>query len=129
MDIIEQTWKDMGFKLRGFGYQTWVRCDRHHRKAPSGLLWLPPKAQGFLGVLPHMVTIEATVIASGPVGVAKQFKPGDRVMFKRLHFGTWCKLAQTDRESQFGETHIGFIDANQILGFAPDHAREETKAA
>lgn len=127
-DIVEQTWKDLGFKVRAMGYQTWVRCDPHNRKTPSGLLWLPPKHQGFLGKLPHLVTVEATVLSSGPRGVAAQLKPGDRVLFKRLHFGTWAKLPQSDREAQFGEVHIGFIDSNEILGFSVQKKGEEQAA-
>lgn len=114
-DIVDKTWDELGYKIKAAGYKVWVRCDEHARQSKGGI-WLSPKAQGFHGVLPHMQTIYGTVLSAGELGVAKQFKPGDRVMFKRLHLGWWSKLGKPRNDDPFGEAVVGFIDANEILG-------------
>ena len=114
-DIVDKTWDELGYKIKASGYRVWVRCDQHMRKTEGGI-WLSPKAQGFHGTMPHMVTMHATVLSAGDIGVAKQFKPGDRIMFKRLHLGWWAKLGNPRYDAEFGEAVVGFIDANEILG-------------
>lgn len=114
MDIVERTWDELGYRVRATGYRTWVRTLPHPRKI--GSIWLPPKAASFYGELPHLRTIFAVVLSSGPVGVAKELKPGMIVAFKRLEFAWWAKLkpAQTD-EYGADEEYVGYIDANHIV--------------
>jgi hypothetical protein len=121
MTLVEQTWAALGYQVEAVGYRLWVRTDAHQKKT-SGGVWLAPKYQGFHGTLPHLVTIQATVLSAGPVGVATQFKPGDTVFFKRLHMGMWTKIHDHDRDSEFGEAVVGFIDANEVLGLAEREA-------
>lgn len=117
MDIVERTWEEIGCKIKPVGYRMWVRTKPHVRKTEGGL-WLPPKLQKFHGELPHLVTVHATVLCSGPKGVAKEFKPGDVVAFKRLHFGFQWKLEPSPEHQDvwgWDEEYVGFIDANEIL--------------
>lgn len=118
-DVAKETWDALGYEIEATGYRLWVRTDDHHRKSKGGI-WLSPKYQGFHGTMPHMVTMYATVLAAGPLGVAAEFKPGDRVMFKRLHMGMWDKLGGSDPMAAIGECVVGFIDANEVLGFAEE---------
>jgi hypothetical protein len=123
MDLIERTWEQLseqlngGKRIRATGFNLWLRTFPHERKT-SGGIWLPPKKQAFHGELPHLVTTHALVLSAGPVGVAKEFKPGDVVAFKRLHFAFMWKLdPDPDREDCWGhdEEYVGWIDANQVL--------------
>ena len=107
LELVEKTWEDLGNRIDARGYWTWVRTDPHREKI--GSIWLPPKLASFHGELPHLVNVIATVLTSGPEGLAAEFSPGDRVFFKRLYFGYWRKMEDG--------TFVGWIDANQIDGF------------
>jgi len=116
-DLVERTWEEMGFRVRATGYKLWVRTRPHPRK--YGQIWLPPKAASFYGgLLPHQQTVYATVLSAGPVGVAREFKPGDIVAFKRLHFA-WIKKMEPTFKDKYGgsEEYVGTIDANDIVYF------------
>jgi len=122
MDIVKRTWDDLGYEIEATCYRLWVRTEPHQRKTKGGV-WLSPKHQGFHGTMPHLVTIQATVLSAGPLGVAAEFKPGDKVFFKRLHMGHWEKLDQPkDDLAEVGESVVGFLDANEVLGFAEEAA-------
>lgn len=110
VEIVEETWKELGFKLRANAYYLIVRTKPHIRKTASGLLWLPPKLQDFHGELPHLVETHAVVLSAGPRGCAAEFQPGETVAFKRLYFGYWYKVGR--REDQ---EFVGWVDANQVL--------------
>lgn len=118
MDLIERTWEEIGCKIRATGYKMWVRTKPHARKTGGGI-WLPPKLQSFHGdSAAHLIIVHATVLSSGPVGVAAEFKPGDTVAFQRLHFGYMWKLKpDPELEDVWGhdEQYVGWIDANQVL--------------
>lgn len=114
MGIVERTWEELGYRIQATGYKTWVRTLPHPRK--TGSIWLPPKAASFHGELPHLRTVFAVVLSSGPVGVAKELKPGMIVAFKRLEFAWWAKLRPTQTD-EFGgdEEFVGYIDSNHIV--------------
>lgn len=119
LDLVERTWEELGYRVRATGWKTWVRTMPHPRKI--GSIWLPPKLQSFHGELPHLVTVHAVVLSSGPLGLAADFKPGDRIAFKRLHFGYWQKLEAANKDEWGGdEQYVGWVDANQVLGFWED---------
>lgn len=132
MDLIERTWEEIECRIKATGYMVWVRTKPHKLRTKSGL-WLPPKASKFHGELPHLRTVQATVLSAGPIGVATEFKPGDVVAFQRLHFGYIWKLAPKERDEYGGyeEEYVGWIDANQILWHVDEeeeHVAEVAKA-
>jgi hypothetical protein len=108
MGLVEQTWKEMGFRIRARGYQVWVRTVPFERKV--GAIWLPPKLQSFHGELPHLVTTRAVVLSAGPEGFARDVKPGDTVAFKRLHFATYMPVGDPDHQEK-----VGWIDSNEVM--------------
>lgn len=120
MDLIERTWEEIDCKIKATGYNVWVRTKPHPRKVAEGSkLWLPPKLQSFHGdSAAHLIIVHATVLSSGPVGVAKQFKVGDVIAFQRLHFAYMWKLEPAiEHQDCWGwdEEYVGWIDANQVL--------------
>lgn len=114
MDVVERTWKELGYRVKATGYRVWVRTLPHPRKV--GAIWLPPKAASFHGELPHLRTVFAVVLSAGPKGVAQELNPGDVVAFKRLEFAWWAKLEPAQRD-EYGsdEEFVGYIDANHIV--------------
>lgn len=110
LKLVDDTWAEVGHKVRAIGYRLWVRTLPFEQKTPSGLLWLPPRQQRFHGELPHLVFIRAVVLSAGSVGVAAEFKPGDVVEFQRLHFGFQYRVGPNEEQQ-----YVGFIDANQVL--------------
>lgn len=106
-DVVERTWDEVGYRVRAMHRNVFVRTDPPEQKV--GLLWLPPKLQGFHGDLPHLRVVKATVLAAGP---KTELKPGDRICFQRLHFAWLKKLG--------GEVMFGWIDQVQVLGYALD---------
>jgi len=119
MDVVEQTWKELGYKVRATGYRAWVRTLPRPRKI--GSIWLPPKMASFHGELPHLRTVYAIILSAGPKGVARELKPGDIVAFKRLEFAWWAKLEPTQTDEYGGdEEYVGYIDANHICYLLED---------
>lgn len=108
LGLVQQTWDELGVKMRARGYWVWVRTEPHKEKI--GSIWLPPKMAKFHGELPHLVNVMATVLTAGNVGAAAEFKTGDRIWFTRLYFGYHKKMEDG--------TFVGWLDANQISGFA-----------
>jgi len=106
--LVQRTWDELGEKYRARGYWVWVRTEAHREKI--GQIWLPPRLSSFHGELPHLVNVMATVLSAGSTGAAKEFKPGDRIWFTRLYFGYHKKMEDG--------TFVGWLDANQISGFA-----------
>ena len=108
--LVQRTFDELGFKIRSRGYWVWVRTETYKEKI--GSIWLPPRLSSFHGELPHLINIGATVLSSGTTGAAKQFKAGDRIWFTRLYFGYQWKMEDG--------TFVGWIDANQVSGFADE---------
>ena len=114
MDLIERTWKELGYEIEATGYRVWVRTLPHPRKA--GSIWLPPKAGSFHGELPHLRTVYAVVLSAGPKGPAAELRPGNIIGFKRLEFAWWAKLEPTETDEYGGdEEFVGYIDSNHIV--------------
>jgi len=114
MDVVERTWKELGYRVEATGYRVWVRTMPHPRK--HGSIWLPPKAASFHGELPHLRTVYAVVLSAGPKGPAAELKPGDIIGFKRLEFAWWAKLEPTQVDEYGGdEEFVGYIDSNHIV--------------
>lgn len=108
-ELIKATFAEIGIK--GIRVPRWlilVRTEPLEQKTPGGL-WLPPKLTNFYGELPHLRPLVGLVLAAGPKAYVKV---GDRVAFQRLHFQRWCQM-------QDG-TFVGWIDYNQLHGFAED---------
>lgn len=113
MDLVKRTWDELGYEVEATGYLVWVRTMPHPRK--HGSIWLPPKAGSFHGELPHLRTVYATVLSAGPIGQARELKPGDIVGFKRLEFAWWAKMKPSQTDEYGGdEEFVGYIDSNYI---------------
>jgi hypothetical protein len=105
-DTVEKTWEEVGYRVRPLRWMVFVRTDPIPQKV--GSIYLPFKLQTFYGELPHLQVVTATVLSVGPKALGLQ--PGDRVAFARLHFARWLDMADG--------TKVGWIDANQIAGYA-----------
>jgi len=114
VDIVEQTWAELGYRVRPLRYWAFVRTEQPHRRTEGGI-WLSPKEQTFYGGMPHRRIIKATVCAVGPTVV--EVAVGDRVCFQRLHF--------SKRERMADGTYFGWVDSNQLLGYPEDDEDEE----
>jgi hypothetical protein len=123
-ELVKDTWEELGFEVEARGFQVWVRTLPFPRKI--GSIWMPPKMQNFHGELPHLVTIRAVVLSSGPDGPAREFEPGEVVAFKRLHFATYQAAGLKDEQGK-----VGWVDSNQILWIEREDVRhgEQTTAA
>ena len=114
-DLIRRTMEELECKaLHPLRWMVFVRTLPLEQKTYSGKLWLPPSATDMYPSmhveLPHKRMVHAVVLAAGPK--APYVKPGDTVMFQRLHFAWWKKM-------QDG-TFVGWIDYNQLAGFVED---------
>jgi hypothetical protein len=114
-ELVQATWKELGYAIEATGWRVWVRTLPHVRRI--GSIWLPPKAASFHGELPHTRTVRAIVLSAGPLGAAERLVAGDLVTFKRLEFGYWRKLKpRFEDEHGADEEFVGFIDSNHIVG-------------
>jgi len=114
-ELIDLTMKELECKaLHPLRWMVFVRTCPLEQKTESGKLWLPPSmTQMYPSMhveLPHLRLVRAVILAAGPKAYAA--KPGDTVLFKRLHFAYWKKL--TDG------TYVGWLDYNDLIGFAED---------
>lgn len=107
MDIVEETWNEIGRRVRPLKRAVFVRTIPPPVKTESGLIWLPPKVTSFSHGLPHVRVVNAIVLSAGP---SCTVKPGELICFQRLHFARWLPL----RES---ECFVGWIDESQLVGY------------
>lgn len=119
-ELIERTMQELEVKaLHPLRWMVFVRTCPLEQKTESGLLWLPPSAStmypSMTTELPHLRVVRAVVLAAGPK--AYSAKRGDMVLFKRLHFAYWKKMADG--------TYVGWIDYNDLIGFAEDRHESE----
>lgn len=115
LDLVEKTWDELGFKIKAPRYLVWVRTLPPPCKI--GSIYIPVKQASFYGELPHLVTVRAVVLSSGPKGVAQSLNPGDIVAFKRVQFARYCRVSSSgsDINGPF-EEYVGWVDANEIIG-------------
>lgn len=115
LDLVEETWEQLGYKIRPIGWKIFVRTMPHQKKV--GSLWMPPKLQTFHGeVAAHLRIIRGVVLSAGNRGPAETMKPGEIVEFQRLHFGFTDKLfGEGAADDPIGEVYVGFLDSNQVL--------------
>lgn len=104
LDVVGQTWTEVGYKVRPLRNTVFVRTLPLEEKV--GSLYLPAKLTKFYGELPHQKTIRAVVLAVGPKA---KVKPGEKVCFTRLYFAWWKKLEDG--------CMVGWIDENQLTGY------------
>ena len=114
-DLIERTFEELEVKaLRPLRWMVFLRTEALPQKTETGKLWLPPSATDMYPSmhveLPHLRLLRGIVLAAGPTAYA--VKPGDTILFKRLHFAYWKKMADG--------TFVGWIDYNQLIGIAED---------
>jgi len=107
MERVEETWKEIGCRVRPLRKTIMVRTEPLPTKSAGGII-LPGKLTTFYGELPHMQIIVATVLSSGRDAI---LETGDRIAFTRLFFARWMQLQ--DR------TLIGWIaNEENVLGYA-----------
>jgi hypothetical protein len=104
VEVVEQTWNEVGFKVRPMHAKVFVRTDPPPEKI--GLIFLPPKEAEFYGGMGHQRLVTGTVLSVGPM--ARAVKPGDRVVFRRLEFGHIKKLERG--------VYVGWIEQEQLIG-------------
>lgn len=114
-DLIEKTFVELGVKaLHPLRWMVFVRTLPFEQKTESGKLWLPPSCTDMYPSmhteLPHLRIVKAVVLAAGPKAYAAN--PGDTLVFKRLHFAYWKKMADG--------TYVGWLDYNDVIGFSED---------
>lgn len=117
---VEETWEELGYKIRPLSYWAFVRTEPLPQKTASGLIWLPPKMATFYGELPHMQPIKAVVCSVGPAAPA-DLVPGVRVVFQRLHFARHVMLKDG--------TYFGWINPEQIYGIPLDDEDSDRRQA
>ena len=104
LDVVGQTWNEVGFKVRPMHAKVFVRTDPPAEKI--GMIFLPPKEADFFGGMMHLRLVTATVLSVGPM--ARLVKPGDRVVFQRMNFGYIKKLEKG--------VYVGWIEEQQLVG-------------
>ena len=110
MDIVEETWKKIGCRVKAIRDTVFVRTHPLPQMTKSGLLHLPPKEAEHYGHLPKGRHVMATVLSCGS-GV-KSVKCGDNVCFMRMPFSRWKYMG--DR------TLIGWIKEEDLIGIVDD---------
>lgn len=110
MELVNATWDEIGRKIRPVLNRVFVRTDLPPEKI--GMVYMPAEMWGQYGQrLGSKVFVTATVLASSQN--VKDAPPiGSKVVFSRLMFGWTNKMADG--------THVGWIDANEIIGFAEE---------
>lgn len=108
LDVVGQTWNEVGFKVRPMHAKVFVRTDPPVEKI--GMIFLPPKEADFFGGMMHLRLVTATVLSVGPL--ARLVKPGDRVVFQRMNFGYIKKLEKG--------VYVGWIEEQQLVGHPED---------
>lgn len=116
VEVVEQTWNEVGFKVRPMHAKVFVRTDPPPEKI--GLIFLPPKEAEFYGGMGHQRLVTGTVLSVGPM--AKLVKVGDRVVFQRMNFGYIRKLDSG--------VYVGWIEEQQILGHPEGPESEPLRA-
>jgi hypothetical protein len=107
--IVEDTWDEIGHKIKATGFKLWVRTLPHPRKV--GRVWLPPNRGRFYGELPHLKLVFAVVLSVGPHARSQhELQPGTIVGFKRLNFAWWRKLEGAN-EDEWGsdDQFVGYL--------------------
>ena len=104
---VQQTWDELGFRVRPIKYWVFVRTEPLYQRSEGGV-WLAP--QEFYGNrMAHQVLVRAIVCSCGPVAKGHYgFYEGQRVLFKRLHFAHLRKMEDG--------TYFGWISAAEIVG-------------
>jgi hypothetical protein len=105
--LVEETWTELGYKIRPLRWMVFVRTDPFVGKI--GSIHVQGKDNYFYGALANSRLVTAVVLAAGKAGLAQYLNSGDRICFQRLYF-TWYKKMEDG-------TLIGWVDANQVTGF------------
>jgi hypothetical protein len=118
-DLIKKTFEELEVKaLHPLRWMVFVRTLPLEQKTESGKLWLPPSCTDMYPSmyveLPHLRIVRAIVLAAGPKAYAAN--PGDTILFKRLHFAYWKKMADG--------TYVGWLDYNDVIGFDAEDPHE-----
>ena len=108
MNRVDETWKDIGMKVRSLHRKLYVRT--YPYKDKIGLIWLPAAQIGFYKGMAHQRLVKATVCSVGSEVV--EAEPGDTILFTRLFF---IKHLSID-----DGTFTGWIDEVNMIGYAPE---------
>jgi len=106
---VDQTWEELGYKIRPLKYKVFVRTEPLFMRSEGGVFLAPNATQLYGNRMAHQVLVRAIVVSAGPVARDWwKFEVGQRIVFKRLHFA-WLKKMEDG-------TYFGYIDAAEILG-------------
>jgi len=109
MNRVDETWKDIGMKVKPLRRKLYVRTCPYKDKI--GLIWLPGgNHSGFYSGMAHQRLVKATVCSVG--GEVAEVEPGDTILFTRLFF---IKHLSID-----DGTFTGWIDEVNMIGYAPE---------
>jgi hypothetical protein len=112
LDVVEQTWAELGQEIRPIGTRIFVRTEKPPEKI--GAIWLPPEYSNTFGrKLGGQVPVTGVVLSiSNRVQPLTDLQIGERVFFFRLPFGWTHKMEDG--------TFTGWIDISEILGRPSD---------
>jgi co-chaperonin GroES (HSP10) len=105
IEKVEQTWEELGRRVRATGATVFVRTEPPAKKTRGGII-IPDTLRGFYEGPFHLRLVNALVLSAGPE--ARAVHAGDRVCFQRKMFAHWLKLPD--------ETLIGWIQEGHIAG-------------
>lgn len=112
LEIIEQTWGEIGWRAKPLKRWVFVRTELLPDKI--GSLYLPPTLRGNYAQLGHKVLMRALVLSTGPQ--CRILKPGDRIAFPRLFFARWHYLEDKSLAGWVDEDNISGYDLTQYPG-------------
>lgn len=112
---VQETWDELGFKIRAVGTAVFVRTDPLPEKTKAGI-YLPPSHSDFFGQrLGSKVHMTGTVLSAcrtkgygskSDRTVPSTLKPGDKVFFTRFEFAWLWRMKDGTRVGHIKEPLI-----------------------
>lgn len=103
MDRVQQTWDELGIKVRMIHDWVLVRTEVPPEQTEGGI-WYPPMYRTFYEGPLHLRLVSALVLSNGPH--ARGVKVGERVCFQRKYFARWKKLADNSMVGWLHEREV-----------------------
>ncbi len=115
-ELIEKTWKEVGFRVRPLARKVFIRTEQRPWKTKGGV-WLPPSSTLIYAADRSKIDVElyARVCSVGPQ--VREIKVGDRIFFSRLYFA-WIRKLDDGQ-------YLGYLDELNVFGLAAEDAVKE----
>lgn len=126
LKIVEDTWAELGFRIRPMKGTLIIRTEPHTTKTAGGI-WLSPKYEGFYGDLPHLRVLKARVLAVGPD--VKDVKVGDRIALQRLHFARYAGVNEPECFVGWVQNYkdiYGHVEEDECAGTTTDSGQPQS---